>query len=215
MTKNQEKPKSNKALSVIGIILCVILVPILVINATLIIKSFINKDKVPDFAGIMPMIVLTDSMSPEILSGDLVICQTADPASIKEGDVISFFDPEGNGQSVVTHRVLEVLDENGELSFVTKGDANNTQDELPVPAEKLVGIYKTRLQGVGNVAMFMQTTVGLIVCIAVPIILLVLYDILRRRSYEKSKNNEKEELMAELERLRAEKQEREKNDLDI
>jgi len=61
-------------------------------------------------AGTLPLIVLTDSMYPVIESGDLIICHTAEPEEIQVGDVIAFFDPAGNGTTIVTHRVLEVAE---------------------------------------------------------------------------------------------------------
>jgi signal peptidase len=51
--------------------------------------------------------------------------------------------------------------------------------------------------------MFFQTTTGLIVCVVIPLILLVAYDIVRRRMYEKSKKQDTAALLAELEALRA------------
>lgn len=202
--------KKQKTLTIIGIILCLILLPILIVNITLIAKSYIHADEVPSVGGKFPMIVLTDSMYPEIESGDLIICNTAGAEDIAEGDVISFYDPMGNGTSVVTHRVLEIVNENGEISFRTKGDNNNAEDQMLVPADSLIGIYQTRIPKVGHVAMFMQTTTGLIVCVVLPIVLLVGYDLLRRRKYEKTQKQDTDALLAELEALRAMKAEKEK-----
>ena len=217
MKQTQEKEKSSlghKILTGIGIILCVILIPILVINCTLIIKSYTNKDQVPSISGIFPMIILTDSMYPEFESGDLIVCNTAEPEEIKVGDVICFYDPAGNGTATVTHRVQEVVtDDEGNLAWITKGDANNTEDLPTVPAKNLIGVYKTRLKGLGKVAMFMQTTQGLIICVICPIILLVAYDVIRRRAYEKSKKKDTDALLAELEALRAEKEKNNPKDI--
>ena len=193
----------QKVLTIVGAVLCAILIPILVVNVTLIVKSFVNEEEVPSFGGYLPLFVLTDSMYPEIESGDLIICQTIDAAEIKVGDVISFFDPEGNGTSVVTHKVIEVLNENGALSFRTQGTNNNTADKLPVPAENLVGIYQFRVPGAGNVAMFLQTTPGLIVCVVLPIGIFVAYEMIRRRKFDKEKQADTKALLAELEALRA------------
>lgn len=211
MKQNNKKEKTgavHKTATIIGAILCIILLPILIINITLIVRSYVNQDEVPSVGGYFPMIVLTDSMYPDIKSGDLIICHTIDAGEVKEQDVISFFDPAGNGSSVVTHRVIEIVNEDGKLSFRTKGDNNNTEDTDLVPAENLVGIYKTRIAGAGNIAMFMQTTAGLIVCVVLPIILLVGYDIIRRRVYEKKNRSDTDALLAELEALKAEKAER-------
>ena len=212
MPMNKEKPSmTHRVLTIIGVVLCVILIPILIINITLIAKSFINKDEVPSVGGLCPLIVLTDSMDPLIKSGDLIICKTAEADEIRENDIIAFFDPAGNGSSVVTHRVIEVIEEDGEIFFRTRGDNNNTEDKERVPAENLVGIYKTRIAGAGHIAMFMQSTAGLIICVVLPILLLVGYDIIRRRIYEKNKKQDTDALLAELEALRAERAEKEKS----
>lgn len=262
-TGNANKEASttgHKILTVVGIVICVILVPILIVNVTMIIKGLVNKDKVPTLGGFAPLIVLTDSMNPpteaefspmypidmtytgtpkegiraetekilinrtnklrvlevtvgnetsktkKIPSGDLIIIKTAKPEDIKVGDVISFFDPESAGTAVVTHRViaLEYSVQSGKLvSFRTRGDNNNTEDLTSVPVENLVGKWTGKtLTGIGSVAMFMQSTPGLILCIAVPIVLLVGYEILRRRKYDKTKKKDTDALLQELEELR-------------
>lgn len=202
--KKMSEESRQKLLTIIGAVLCVILIPILIVNLTLIIKSYVHEDQVPGIGGYSPLIVLTDSMLPKISSGDLIIVQQTDPAEVKVGDVISFFDPAGNGTSVVTHRVIELVTENGVTKWRTRGDNNNTEDRELVPMDNLVGVWQgTRVAGAGNVAMFLQSTPGLIVCIACPIALLVGYDVLRRRKYEKAQRQDTDALLAELEQLRA------------
>lgn len=212
MKKTEKKSTVSVVFNVIGVLLCVILIPVLVLNLTLIIKSYTNKDQVPSFGGYLPMIVLTDSMYPAIASGDLIIDHTVDPATLKVGDIISYFDPESqSGESIVTHRITEITkDEEGKLAFITKGDFNNTADKTPVPADSVVGIYNFLIPHGGNVAMFMQTTTGLIVCVVVPLVLLVAYDVIRRKLYDKNHKTDADALLAELEALKAEKAQAEK-----
>lgn len=201
MTK-ERTPAMHRILTVIGTVLCIILLPILIINCILIVKSF-TSEEVPNVAGTLPLIVLTDSMYPVIESGDLIICHTEEAENIRNGDVIAFFDPAGNGTTIVTHRVLEITELDGELAWRTKGDNNNTEDRMLVTAEKLVAVYEgTRIPGAGNVALFMQTTHGLILCVVLPIVLLVGYDMIRRKLYEKSSKKDTDALMKELEELR-------------
>ena len=219
MSEKNNSTKSNKLLTIIGMVLCVILVPILIVNCTLIVKSYVNKDKVPDFGGWLPLIVLTQSMSsptedPRIDMGDLIICKQIDAEDVQVGDVISFFDPEGNGTSVVTHKVIEILKEDGKISFRTKGTNNNTEDKTPVPAENLVGVYKLRIPFAGHVAIFLQTTPGLIVCIVLPIVLFVAYELIRRRKFDKAKQEDTDALLKELAALRAEKENRKQEKQD-
>ena len=201
--KKQKVSVGHRVLTIIGIVLCVILIPMLIINCTLIVKNVVNPDKVPTMFGTAPMIVLSDSMEPVILKGDLIFSNVAKPEDVKEDDVISFYDPDPKHRGkVVTHRVIKV---NADGSFATQGDNNDSEDPFPVPTENLIGIYKTRFAGVGYVAMFMQSTTGFIVCVVLPIALLVLYDFIRRKLYEKENAEDTEALKAELEALKAEK----------
>ena len=200
---NNKEAKKGGAGTIIGIILCIILVPILLVNVMMIAKGLINPSKVPTIGGYAPLIVLSDSMYPDIKSGDLIIVKTIDAGDVKEGDVIAFFDPDGTGTSVLTHRVVELTEENGSLAFRTKGDANNAEDPSLAPSENLIGIYQTKINGAGDVAMFLQSKPGLVVCIAVPLVLLIAFELVRRRKYEQSKNEDTQALLAELEALRA------------
>lgn len=209
MGKNKEKASTGyKIQTIIGIVLCVILIPILLLNISLIVRSLTDPEEVPSVGGYLPLIVLTDSMYPQIQSGDMIICHTDEPQNIQVGDVIAFFDPAGNGTSVVTHKVIELTEVDGEVAWVTQGIANNAADFLPVPADNLVGVYESRIPGLGNVVMFMQSTTGLIVCVVLPILLLIGWDILRRRKHEKKSQQDTEALLKELEELRAQKAQR-------
>ena len=200
----QPTTTAHKVATAIGVILCVLLVPILVVNCILLFKGATNQDEVPSVGGVVPFIVLSGSMEPKIQAGDLIICRQTPAADVNTGDVISFFDPEGNGTAVVSHRVTAIAaDASGQPVFTTKGDANNVEDATPVTADKVIGVYQFRIPGLGNVAMFMQSTQGLIVCVVVPVVLLLAYDIIRRRAYDKQSQAETDALKAELAQLKS------------
>ena len=206
MQNQTETPKSSvthRIFTVLGIVLCVILIPILIMNVMLIVKSYTNKDEVPSLGGYTPMIVLTGSMEDVIMSGDVILAKSTPAEDVKVGDIITFFDPASKTDSVLTHRVVEITEIDGELAFRTKGDANNTEDKDLAPAKNLIGVYQLRIPGLGNVAMFMQTTPGLIVCVGVPLLLLIAYDVIRRRRYDKANKKDTDALLAELEALKA------------
>ncbi len=222
MQDNQNK-KDNSELrhrifSIVGIVLCVILIPILIINCTLLIKGWTNKDEVPSFFSISPLITLSGSMEEDFPAGSLIFTQKAEASEIKEGDIISYFDPASRSGAIVTHKVRFVKNEDGKLIFYTYGTANVNKafedvtelDCEKIPSENLVGIYTgVHFNGLGDFAMFMQSTPGLIVCVFVPMAALIAYDIIRRKRYEKKHADDKDELMRELEELRKLKAEKE------
>ena len=196
----------RKFINVLAVIFLIILVPILVVNCIVIVKSYVNPDKVPFVLGTATFAVVTDSMNDTIESGDLIICRTVDAKDVKVGDIITFTDPAGNGISLVTHRVTDIREEDGKLVFTTKGDANSTEDATPVPEEKVIGRYTGRLKGVGNIAMFMQTPGGILLFVVVPLLLLILIDAIRSRRYNRKKEKDTARLMAEIETLREERE---------
>lgn len=131
--------------------------------------------------------------------GDLIFTVKPDTDKLKAGDIISFMD----GNIAVTHRIIEVrAGADGKRSFVTKGDANNTEDPA-VGEDAVFGLYKGRVPGLGDFAMFLQKPLGMAVFIGIPVCAFIIYDIIRRQRSSGKRDKETEELKAELERLRA------------
>lgn len=192
--------------NIVGVALCIILIPILLLNCILIVKGMIKTDEVPSIGGYSPLIVLTESMEPEINSGDLIVCRKTDIEDIREGMIISFFDPEGNGSTVVTHKINTIVtDEEGKIYYRTQGVNNNIEDRVPVSSENVIGVYTgMRFAFVGRVVMFAQSPVGLLVCIAVPVGLFVLFALLKNRRAKGESVVATQDSMAEIAALRAE-----------
>ena len=194
---------THKILTVIGIVLCIIFGFMLICNLTIIIKGTIDPERPPAVLGTTPLVVLSGSMSGDapdhIEVGDLIFVGKAEAEDLEVGNIIAFM----QGKSVVTHRIIEIqTGENGELLFYTQGDANNAPDQRPVTENDLVGIYKGRIPKVGDFAMFMQTPLGMVIFIGIPLAAFIIYDIIRRQRYAAKENKRTAELEAELERLR-------------
>lgn len=187
--------------NIIGIVIIALLLPIMAVNLTLIIKSYVHPEKVPTVFGVAPLIVMSGSMHPTIMVDDLIFTKETDVNTLKVGDVIAF-QPAG-AATVVTHRITKVDIKDGWLLFNTKGDFNNTEDIDPVYAQQVVGRYTLRLPGVGKLAEFLQTTMGMITFVAIPLVLFILYDMLRRYFYNKKHKHDVDADKEELERLRA------------
>jgi signal peptidase len=151
------------------------------------------------------MMVVTESMEDYILAGDLIIVEEVDPTTLNIGDVITFFDPIGNGTTTVTHRIIDIVNDETGLWFQTKGDNNNIPDREFVESSAVVGIYVFRIPYIANIALFMQSVPGLIICIFVPLAAFVAYDLIRRMQFEKKKDQERDALLAELAALKNEK----------
>jgi signal peptidase len=108
-------------------------------------------------------VVRGGSMSPDIPIGSIVITDPVDPHSIAVGDVITF--RVGNA-SVVTHRVTGISG-GSQLSFDTKGDANNAADPVPVPADAILGRVEFSAPSVGLAMTILSTVGGLVVAFGI------------------------------------------------
>lgn len=191
----------QKIVGAVGIALCVVFIPLLLVNVTLIVKSYTNPNDVPDFMGYKPFIVLSGSMEPSIMTGDMVFVKETDGDSLQVGDVIAY----RSGGAVITHRIVEIATEGGEKRYITQGDANDSPDQTSVKPAEVEGIYRRRIAGAGNLAMFMQTTTGMILFVVCPLVLFILWDVIRRQLEGRKELARTRELELELERLKAEK----------
>jgi signal peptidase len=110
---------------------------------------------IPRIAGATPYTVLTGSMQPDYPPGTLVVVKPIAADEISVGDVITY-QLESGKPTVVTHRVVSVgtrLD--GEIVFITQGDANGAPDPEPVRAVQVQGKlwYSAPLLGRANTAL--------------------------------------------------------------
>ena len=193
----------------ISIIIIVILLPILFVNSVIIINSIMNPNKIPSFFGWKPFIVLSGSMESEIFPGDLAIVKDVGINQLKVNDVIAF----RSEDIVVTHRIVEIKNENGAIKYKTKGDNNNSQDVGDVLPEQVEGLYKFKISKMGNLAMFMQTPTGIISCLSIPLLLLVLLhmkEIKEDRKYINEKVNKQKQMEKEIEELKKKNEELQK-----
>ena len=94
---------------------------------------------------IKPIAIATGSMEPELHVGDVAVIKKCTANDVEEGDIIEY---QMEGYTVI-HRIKSKTQKNGQFTFITKGDNNNTEDSEPVSEEQLIGkvIFKVRFLG--------------------------------------------------------------------
>ncbi len=164
----------KKALDIaVRIITTVILIfSVCVMIFTVISVNTVGKDA--DFLGYKPYIVLSDSMKDTFAVGDLSVSAQADPETLEPGDIITFtsIDPSNYG-SVVTHKIREITEYEGEPAFVTYGTTTGVDDSYPVPFDNVIGEYKFRLPKMGYFFEFLTTPAGYVTVILIPFLVLI------------------------------------------
>ena len=106
------------------------------------------------FMGIEVYNVVSGSMEPSIPTGSMVFVRPVDWEALEPGDVIAF-DSEG---TVTTHRVVEIRFVEGE--FITKGDANPTEDITAVPFDSLIGRVERHIPYLGEITAILASPLG-------------------------------------------------------
>lgn len=194
-TKNR---RSNHI--ILPFLACVILIPVIIINLTLIFKGFSDSENIPGALGYRPVIVLSGSMEPTFNTGDMILLEPAsDAENLHKDDVIAYL----VGGKVTTHRIVQVTELEGKRMYITKGDYNNVEDRIPVEPSQIQGMYNgKRIPNLGNIMMFLQSNMGILICLGIPFAGYILWDIFKRR---KDSNKKTAELEAELAKLKAEK----------
>lgn len=129
----------------------------------------------PSIAGYQMYIVLSGSMGPTFEAGSVVFVRPLDPTQLEAGDIITYKGNDGS-ETLTTHRVMEVVNE-GTLSFVTKGDANDVRDGSTVPAANVVGRVQYSAPYLGHLMAFTQTKKGLILLVIAPGLLIILFEL--------------------------------------
>ena len=161
--------KKSKVISIIGNIMFYILMVTILISAYL----FANNDsKEKSIFGYRYYNVLTPSMTPTIPVGSAVFVKMLEPSEIKEGDIITY-STSRDGKIVVTHRVNEIINDEKGLRFITKGDANNVTDLNPIFASQVIGKVNLFIPYLGNILVYMQQRIWLVVACIVALILIV------------------------------------------
>lgn len=97
-----------------------------------------REEVIPNILGYYGFTILTGSMEPAISIGDFIISRKVHSESINVGDIITFIDED----IIVTHRVSQILkNQSQDAVFITKGDANNVEDDNVVNTKDVVSKY--------------------------------------------------------------------------
>lgn len=115
----------------------------------------------PVFVGYTPLIVLSGSMSPTYVVGDVIYYKKVNPEDLEKMDIITF---ESGENSYVTHRIVDIVD--GE--YQTKGDASLSPDAELVKYDEIKGeVVKYHLPIIGHYIKFVNEHLQLVIVVVI------------------------------------------------
>lgn len=166
---------------VIQIVLCVAIALLLVYNVCVLVQRA-KGNRMPSILGYSFAVVVSGSMEPEIAVGDVVVIKSQE--EYVRGDVVTFYD--SSMDDYVTHRIILVADDG---TYLTKGDANDTDDKMAVPKAAVVGKVVRVWRGAGTAITFLRSPAGMAVLIGSAVIGWVLLEVLGRLCGRKKKQD--------------------------
>ncbi len=103
-------------------------------------------------------------MEPTILKGSVVIAKPVKEYKVK--DIVTIRTQEQ--KKTVTHRIIKKIEENNQVMFETKGDANTYKDGDVLLPQNIIGKVLFSIPLVGYPIAFSRTLPGLIILIIIP-----------------------------------------------
>ncbi len=114
--------------------------------------------------------VMSGSMEPTIGVGTMIVSQLATSYHV---DNIITFNEANSTNKTTTHRIVEIQKENGEKTYQTKGDANESVDRVIVDEERIIGRYLFGIPLIGYLIGYIKTLPGLILIIIIPTTIII------------------------------------------
>lgn len=169
--------------TILKIIVSIILIVILTFNIFNIVSYKILKKDNATFFGYSTAIVVTGSMATEINPNDLVLVKHFEEYDIN--DIIMF----DSGTSFVTHRIIDKTEE----GFITKGDANNVEDDWRIKENNIVGKVIFVIPQIGLILNYFKTPLGIFSLILIGFLLYEVPILINKIKEEKLKEEVDEE----------------------
>ena len=162
----------SKILGILKIVLLVILV--IFVIATIYQKVIPNN---PSIFGFRTFSIITNSMSPTIKRGDVILVKEKSANEYKVGDIITFKGLNGDLKGkIVTHELVSITVESGVRTYYTKGLMNVSTDPA-IHESQILGKYIYKFKIFSIVERLISTVWGFILVIVIPLIFIYFYEI--------------------------------------
>ncbi len=137
-------------------------------------------------------VIITTSMTPVINQNDAIIVKRVTKDNLEVGDVVTYKSEEPSYYGIlITHRIIEIYEENGIKKYLTKGDYNETPDPHGINFNQIYGKVVMRIPKIGYVQSFLSTFIGWVIAILIPCCYVVISSIMNLVSKMKESRHER------------------------
>ena len=141
-----------------------------------------------NLAGFSIYTVVTESMYPKYKVYDMILVKSVDTKSIKVHDDVVYKGEKSDFQGkIVTHRVEDITEDNGVLTFTTKGINNDIEDPL-VNENQIMGKVVHKLLLLSLISKVINNTYGFYFLIFVPLVVVIFLEVMESIEEKKELN---------------------------
>lgn len=178
--------------SIVSLIKFAITVLVVGIVAIILVQRFSNNNM--SVAGFRIFTVVTESMVPKYVVGDVLLVKQTDPKEIKVEDDVTYMGKVGSfADKIVTHQVIGIENaENGSLNFRTKGIANPDEDPI-VNDTQIYGVVLTKLQLITKLNGIINNMYGMYFLIIIPLAVIMFSEFKSLKEDDRRDDEEEEE----------------------
>lgn len=180
--------------TIIAIVKVICIIVLLMLIFVLALQRFSNNKLA--IGGFRVFNIVTGSMVPDYVVGDVVVIKEVDPETLKLGDDITYLGKEDSfAGRVVTHRLIRIEETTIGKRYYTQGIANPSPDPV-ITADQIYGkvIYKCIL--VSALAKLMNNMALFYVVVFIPLAILIVMEIIdfaKRRKEDSEDDDEEDE----------------------
>lgn len=172
-----DKIKNNKVLRIIMMAIKAIVSLFIVIVVSIIFIQRISDNKL-SLGGYSIYTIITESMVPKYKVFDMVISKKEDVSKLKVGDDVVYMGNKSDfAGKIVTHRIIEIDNENGIMEIHTKGIANSIEDPV-ITSDQVLGKVVMKSTILSFISRVVNNSYGFYFVIFVPFAILVVIEVM-------------------------------------
>lgn len=156
------------------------------ISLIIVTQRLSNNEKA--FLGFRIFKVETGSMIPVYNIGDVILIKEKQIDKIEVGDDVTYIGTAGTMKGkLVTHRVIEIEEKEGQKAFHTQGVANKTEDQLVVYGDQINGVVLSKLYILSLITKGLTNQYVLYFCGIIPLTIFIFFTFIKgtnRKRYE-------------------------------
>lgn len=178
MAKNGRSSAAHILGTVLGVILTICLIPLILLNG-LLIKSHLTYREGPPAVQGRAVFLSRESVPKKAKKGSLLVAVPSEDGKYREGEYIAFRNPDKG--EITVRRIVAERHSMEDASTVYETERDEKGDNFFLSSRDIIGVCNFRLAPLGEAAIFLNSGLGIIIAVLLPLI----WFILATRSKEK------------------------------